>query len=181
MILVTGPTGAGKTTTLYATLNEVLSPEKSVVTVEDPVEYQIDGITQVQINRKAGLHFSTALKSILRADPDIVLIGEIRDADTATIAMEAALSGHLVLSTLHTNTASATPLRLTEMGIEPFLVTSALSTVLTQRLARLLCTQCKAPYDARDPGLHLGRVQGVRPRGLRHLHPLPQHRVSHLW
>ena len=150
VILVTGPTGAGKTTTLYATLKEVTSDEKSVVTVEDPVEYQIDGITQVQINRKAGLAFSTALKSILRADPDIVLIGEIRDTDTATIAMEAALSGHLVLSTLHTNTAAATPLRLTEMGIEPFLVTSSVGSVLTQRLARVLCEQCKEPYDASE-------------------------------
>jgi type IV pilus assembly protein PilB len=150
VILVTGPTGAGKTTTLYATLQEVMSPEKSVVTVEDPVEYQIEGIIQVQINQKAGLAFSTALRSILRADPDIVLIGEIRDTDTATIAMEAALSGHLVLSTLHTNTAAATPLRLTEMGIEPFLVTSAVSTVLTQRLCRVLCEACKEEYEATE-------------------------------
>ncbi len=148
VILVTGPTGAGKTTTLYATLQEVMSKEKSVVTVEDPVEYQIPGITQVQINTKVGMHFSTALRSILRADPDIVLVGEIRDIETATIAMEAALSGHLVLSTLHTNTAASTPLRLTEMGIEPFLVTSAVSGVLTQRLARVLCSRCKVAYDA---------------------------------
>jgi type IV pilus assembly protein PilB len=150
VILVTGPTGAGKTTTLYATLAELLSPEKSVVTVEDPVEYRIDGVTQVQINQKAGLAFSTALKSILRADPDIVLIGEIRDTDTATIAMEAALSGHLVLTTLHTNSAAATPLRLTEMGIEPFLVTSAMGSVLTQRLARVLCAQCREEYEASE-------------------------------
>ena len=150
VILVTGPTGAGKTTTLYATLAEVMTSDKSVVTVEDPVEYQIDGVTQVQINAKAGLFFSTALKSILRADPDIVLIGEVRDSDTATIAMEAALSGHLVLTTLHTNTASATPLRLTEMGIEPFLVTSAVGSVLTQRLARVLCAQCKEPFEASE-------------------------------
>ncbi|MHB1584959.1 MAG: GspE/PulE family protein, partial [Acidimicrobiales bacterium] len=150
VILVTGPTGAGKTTTLYATLAEVMTSDKSVVTVEDPVEYQIDGVTQVQINPKAGLFFSTALKSILRADPDIVLIGEVRDSDTATIAMEAALSGHLVLTTLHTNTASATPLRLTEMGIEPFLVTSAVGSVLTQRLARVLCAQCKEPFEASE-------------------------------
>ncbi|MGH9086635.1 MAG: GspE/PulE family protein, partial [Acidimicrobiales bacterium] len=150
VILVTGPTGAGKTTTLYGTLQEVMSSEKAVVTVEDPVEYQIDGITQVQINHKAGLYFSTALKSILRADPDIILIGEIRDAETATIAMEAALSGHLVLTTLHTNTAASTPLRLTEMGIEPFLVTSAVGGVLTQRLARMLCDRCKEPYDASE-------------------------------
>ena len=148
VILVTGPTGAGKTTTLYATLQEVMSAEKSVVTVEDPVEYQIPGITQVQINSKAGMHFSTALRSILRADPDIILVGEIRDIETASITMEAALSGHLVLSTLHTNTAASTPLRLTEMGIEPFLVTSAVSGVLTQRLARVLCDKCKTPYDA---------------------------------
>lgn len=150
VVLVTGPTGAGKTTTLYSTLAEVLSPEKSVVTVEDPIEYQIDGITQVQINAKAGLNFSNALKSILRADPDIVLIGEIRTTETANIAMEAALSGHLVLSTLHTNTAAATPLRLTEMGIEPFLVTSAVGCVLTQRLARMLCENCKEPFDASE-------------------------------
>jgi type IV pilus assembly protein PilB len=148
VILVTGPTGAGKTTTLYATLAEVMSPEKSVVTVEDPVEYQIAGITQMQINSKVGMRFSTALRSILRADPDIILVGEIRDIETATITMEAALSGHLVLSTLHTNTAASTPLRLTEMGIEPFLVNSAVTGVLTQRLARVLCEKCKAPFDA---------------------------------
>jgi type IV pilus assembly protein PilB len=148
VILVTGPTGAGKTTTLYATLQEVMSPEKSVVTVEDPVEYQIAGITQVQINSKIGMHFSTALRSILRADPDIILVGEIRDIETATIAMEAALSGHLVLSTLHTNTAASTPLRLTEMGIEPFLVTSAVSGVMTQRLSRVLCERCKSSFEA---------------------------------
>jgi len=150
VIVVTGPTGAGKTTTLYSTLIEILTPEKCVVTVEDPVEYQIDGATQVQINPKAGLTWASALKSILRADPDIVLIGEIRTSETATIAMEAALSGHLVLTTLHTNTAAATPLRLTEMGIEPFLVTSAVGSVLTQRLARVLCTVCKEPYDASE-------------------------------
>ncbi|MGH9093044.1 MAG: GspE/PulE family protein, partial [Acidimicrobiales bacterium] len=150
VILVTGPTGAGKTTTVYATLQEVMTPEKSVVTVEDPVEYQIDGITQVQINQKAGMDFARALRSILRSDPDIVLIGEIRDIATATIAMEAALSGHLVLTTLHTNTAAATPLRLTEMGIEPFLVISSVTGVLTQRLARVLCKQCKEPYEASE-------------------------------
>jgi type IV pilus assembly protein PilB len=150
VILVTGPTGAGKTTTVYGTLQEVMSKEKSVVTVEDPVEYQIDGITQVQINQKAGLDFASALRSILRSDPDIVLIGEIRDISTATIAMEAALSGHLVLTTLHTNTAAATPLRLTEMGIEPFLVISSVTGVLTQRLARVLCKKCKEPYEASE-------------------------------
>ena len=154
VILVTGPTGAGKTTTLYATLQEVMSPEKSVVTVEDPVEYQVSGITQVQINSKVGMRFSTALRSILRADPDIILVGEIRDIETATIAMEAALSGHLVLTTLHTNTAASTPLRLTEMGIEPFLVNSAVGGVLTQRLARVLCEKCKAPFRAAPADFH---------------------------
>ena len=166
VILVTGPTGAGKTTTLYATLQEVMSAEKSVVTVEDPVEYQITGITQVQINPKVGMPFSSALRSILRADPDIILVGEIRDMETATIAMEAALSGHLVLSTLHTNTAASTPLRLTEMGIEPFLVTSAVSGVLTQRLARVLCERCKLPFDASPADFHAagykdGDLEGI--------------------
>ncbi|MGH9047811.1 MAG: ATPase, T2SS/T4P/T4SS family [Acidimicrobiales bacterium] len=150
VIVVTGPTGAGKTTTLYSTLTEILTPEKKVVTVEDPVEYLIEGATQVQTNPKAGLTFASALKSILRADPDIVLIGEIRSTETAVIAMEAALSGHLVLTTLHTNTAAATPLRLTEMGIEPFLVTSAIASVLTQRLARVLCSVCKEPYEGSE-------------------------------
>ncbi len=150
VIVVTGPTGAGKTTTLYSTLTEIMTPEKKVVTVEDPVEYLIDGATQVQINPKAGLTFASALKSILRSDPDIILIGEVRSTETANIAMEAALSGHLVLTTLHTNTAASTPLRLTEMGIEPFLVTSAVGSVLTQRLARVLCTVCKEPYDASE-------------------------------
>src|SRR5579875_3279496 len=166
VIMVTGPTGAGKTTTLYATLAEVLTPEKCVVTVEDPVEYQIDGVTQVQINPKAGLYFSNALRSILRADPDIVLIGEIRDRETATIAMEAALSGHLVLTTLHTNNASSTPLRLTEMGIEPFLVTSAVGSVLTQRLARVLCSACKEPYEASEKDFYAAGYSDADIEGL---------------
>ena len=166
VILVTGPTGAGKTTTLYATLQEVMSKEKSVVTVEDPVEYQIPGITQVQINPRVGMPFSTALRSILRADPDIILVGEIRDMETATIAMEAALSGHLVLTTLHTNTAASTPLRLTEMGIEPFLVTSAVSGVLTQRLARVLCKQCKTPFDASLADYHAAGYHETDLKGL---------------
>ncbi len=166
VILVTGPTGAGKTTTLYATLQEVMSAEKSVVTVEDPVEYQIAGITQIQINSKVGMRFSTALRSILRADPDIILVGEIRDIETATIAMEAALSGHLVLSTLHTNTAASTPLRLSEMGIEPFLVTSAVSGVLTQRLARVLCERCKTPFHASPAEFHAAGYSDEDLRGL---------------
>src|SRR5919112_356871 len=146
MILVTGPTGSGKSTTLYATLNIVSRPEVNVITVEDPVEYRLPGINQVQTNVKAGLTFSAALRSILRSDPDIVLLGEIRDGETAHIAVEAALTGHLVLSTLHTNDAPSAIVRLTEMGIEPFLVGSALECVLAQRLARRLCVKCKQAY-----------------------------------
>jgi type IV pilus assembly protein PilB len=147
MILVTGPTGSGKSTTLYATLNIVAKPEVNVITVEDPVEYRLPGINQVQTNNKAGLTFASALRSILRSDPDIVLIGEIRDHETAQIAVEASLTGHLVLSTLHTNDAPSSITRLTEMGIEPFLVGSALDCVLAQRLTRRLCDKCKEPYQ----------------------------------
>jgi type IV pilus assembly protein PilB len=146
MILVTGPTGSGKSTTLYATLNIVSRPEINVITVEDPVEYRIPGINQVQTNVKAGLTFASALRSILRSDPDVVLIGEVRDHETAQIAIEAALTGHLVLSTLHTNDAPSAVTRLVEMGIEPFLVGSALDCVLAQRLARRLCLKCREPY-----------------------------------
>ncbi len=146
MILVTGPTGSGKSTTLYATLNIISRPEVNVITVEDPVEYRVAGINQVQTNAKAGLTFASALRSILRSDPDVVLIGEIRDHETAQIAVEAALTGHLVLSTLHTNDAPSAVTRLIEMGIEPFLVGSALDCVLAQRLARRLCTKCREPY-----------------------------------
>jgi type IV pilus assembly protein PilB len=146
MILVTGPTGSGKSTTLYATLNIVSRPEINVITVEDPVEYRIAGINQVQTNPKAGLTFATALRSILRSDPDVVLIGEVRDHETAQIAIEAALTGHLVLTSLHTNDAPSAMTRLVEMGIEPFLVGSALDAVLAQRLARKLCEKCKEAY-----------------------------------
>ena len=146
MILVTGPTGSGKSTTLYATLNILNSDEVNIITVEDPVEYQLAGVNQVQTNVKAGLTFASALRSILRSDPDIVLIGEIRDRETAQISIEAALTGHLVLSTLHTNDAPSALTRLTEMGIEPFLVASSLDCVLAQRLARRLCERCKEPY-----------------------------------
>ena len=145
-ILVTGPTGSGKSTTLYATLNILNDESKNVITVEDPVEYQLPGINQVQVNVKAGLTFAAALRSILRSDPDIVLVGEIRDTETAVIAIEAALTGHLVLSTLHTNDAASTPSRLIEMGVEPFLVGSALDCVVAQRLARKLCPKCKQEY-----------------------------------
>jgi type IV pilus assembly protein PilB len=152
MILVTGPTGSGKSTTLYTTLSEVARPEINVITVEDPVEYRMKGINQVQVNNKAGLTFASALRSILRSDPDVVLIGEIRDHETAQIAIEAALTGHLVLSTLHTNDAPSAITRLTEMGIEPFLVGSAIDCVVAQRLARRLCDRCREAYmpDPRD-------------------------------
>jgi type IV pilus assembly protein PilB len=146
MILVTGPTGSGKSTTLYATLNILNQSNVNVITVEDPVEYRLPGVNQVQTNNKAGLTFAAALRSILRSDPDIVLIGEIRDRETAQIAVEAALTGHLVLSTLHTNNAPSSLTRLVEMGIEPFLVASSLDCALAQRLARKLCTKCKESY-----------------------------------
>jgi type IV pilus assembly protein PilB len=146
MILVTGPTGSGKSTTLYATLNAVSKPEINVITVEDPVEYRLPNINQVQVNPKAGLTFASALRSILRSDPDVVLLGEVRDHETAQIAIEAALTGHLVLSTLHTNDAPSAVTRLVEMGIEPFLVGSALDCIVAQRLARRLCGKCKQPY-----------------------------------
>ena len=142
-VLVTGPTGSGKSTTLYAALNALNTIEKNIITIEDPVEYQIDGINQIGVNLKSGLTFATGLRSILRADPDIVMVGEIRDADTAKISIEAALTGHLVLSTLHTNDAPSAITRLTEMGIAPFLTASAVDVVVAQRLARRLCNYCK--------------------------------------
>jgi type IV pilus assembly protein PilB len=143
MILVTGPTGSGKSTTLYAAIREVMTPEENIVTIEDPVEYQLNGITQVQINPKRGLTFASALRSILRQDPDTILVGEIRDSETAEIAIKAALTGHLVLSTLHTNDAVTTISRLIDMGIEPFLVASSLILVSAQRLLKKLCNNCK--------------------------------------
>lgn len=146
-ILVTGPTGSGKSTTLYGALNVLNSKEKNIITVEDPVEYRLSGINQTQINPKAGLTFASGLRAILRSDPDIVMVGEIRDRETAQIAIEAALTGHLVLSTLHTNDAPGALTRLTEMGIEPFLTASAIECVLAQRLARRLCPHCKEPYQ----------------------------------
>jgi type IV pilus assembly protein PilB len=146
MVLVTGPTGSGKSTTLYATLGRISKPEVNVITVEDPVEYRLHGVNQVQVNAKAGLTFAAVLPAILRSDPDVVLIGEIRDGNTAQIAVEASLTGHLVLSTLHTNDAPGAITRLTEMGIEPFLVGSSLDAVLAQRLARRLCDWCKEAY-----------------------------------
>jgi len=145
-ILVTGPTGSGKTTTLYSALNMINSVEKNIITVEDPVEYRLEGINQVQVNPRAGLTFASALRSILRNDPDIIMIGEIRDVETALIAVESALTGHLVLSTLHTNNSASVFTRLIEMGLEPFLISSAIDCALAQRLARKLCSHCKEPY-----------------------------------
>jgi type IV pilus assembly protein PilB len=145
-ILVTGPTGSGKSTTMYSTLNILNEESKNIITVEDPVEYRLAGVNQMQVNPKAGLTFASALRSILRADPDIVLIGEIRDKETATIAIEAALTGHLVLSSLHTNDAPSAISRLVEMDVETFLVASAIDAVVAQRLARKLCERCNVPY-----------------------------------
>jgi type IV pilus assembly protein PilB len=147
-LLVTGPTGSGKSTTLYASLNEINRPEINIITVEDPVEYRLAGLNQVQVNLRAGMTFSAALRSILRSDPDVVMVGEIRDAETAKMAIEAALTGHFVLSTLHTNDAPSALTRLNEMGVEPFLTGSAVTAVLAQRLARKLCTHCCEMYMA---------------------------------
>jgi type IV pilus assembly protein PilB len=152
-VLVTGPTGSGKSTTLYATLNIINDIGRNIITVEDPVEYRINGVNQVQVNNKAGLTFASALRSILRSDPDVILIGEIRDRETAMIAMEAALTGHLVLSTLHTNDAPSALGRLVEMGVEPYLVASALDCVVAQRLGRKLCDKCKEEYSPTGPEL----------------------------
>ena len=142
-VLATGPTGSGKSTTLYSALNEINDPERNIITIEDPVEYQLAGINQLQVNAKAGLTFASGLRSMLRADPDVIMVGEIRDGETAKIAVESALTGHLVLSTLHTNDAPSAITRLTEMGIEPFLTASAVCTIVAQRLVRQLCTYCK--------------------------------------
>jgi type IV pilus assembly protein PilB len=164
MLIVSGPTGSGKSTSLYATLNAVARPEINIVTVEDPVEYRIPGINQIQTHAKAGLTFAAALRSILRADPDVILIGEIRDHETAQIAIESALTGHLVLTTLHTNDAPSVITRLSEMGIEPFLVASALQCATGQRLARRLCTKCRAETE-KSPA-ELAAVQFELPPGI---------------
>jgi general secretion pathway protein E len=145
IILVTGPTGSGKTTTLYAALCEINTPEKNIITIEDPVEYQIDGIGQVHVNRKVGLTFANGLRTIVRQDPDVILVGEIRDLETAEIAIQAALTGHLVFSTLHTNDAASAVTRLIDMGIEPFLISSSVLAIMAQRLVRTVCPYCKRP------------------------------------
>ncbi|HEY2329504.1 MAG TPA: GspE/PulE family protein, partial [Verrucomicrobiae bacterium] len=145
IILVTGPTGSGKTSTLYTALNEINDAVRKIITVEDPVEYQLKGVNQIQVNEKSGLTFARGLRSILRHDPDVILIGEIRDAETAQIAVQASLTGHLVFSTLHTNDAPGALTRLVDMGVEPYLVASSLEAVLAQRLVRVLCPHCKQP------------------------------------
>jgi general secretion pathway protein E len=150
IILVTGPTGSGKTTTLYAALNRIHTEEKNIITVEDPIEYQLKGIGQMQVNPKIGLKFASGLRSIVRQDPDVIMVGEIRDLETAEIAMQASLTGHLVLSTLHTNDAPSALVRLIDMGIEPFLVASSLASILAQRLVRTICPHCKKPYKPSD-------------------------------
>ncbi|MBU2703052.1 type IV pilus assembly protein PilB [Sporomusaceae bacterium BoRhaA] len=155
IILITGPTGSGKTTTLYSTLTELSVPGKNVITVEDPVEYQLDGVNQVQVNPKAGLSFASGLRSILRQDPNIVMVGEIRDAETAELAIRAALTGHLVLSTLHTNDAPGAITRLIDMGVEPFLITASVLGVVAQRLVRSICPGCKKTYALKS-GLREG-------------------------
>ncbi|HST69389.1 MAG TPA: ATPase, T2SS/T4P/T4SS family [Solirubrobacterales bacterium] len=170
-VLVTGPTGSGKSTTLYAALQELNSIEKNIITVEDPVEYQLDGINQINVNRKAGLDFATGLRSILRADPDIVMVGEIRDGETARIAIEAALTGHMMLSTLHTNDAPGAITRLTKMGIEAFMIASSVDCVVAQRLARKLCSHCKRrtvvpPEALTDAGMRVGaELEAYEPVG----------------
>ncbi len=160
MVLCTGPTGSGKTTTLYSVLNKLNSVEKNIVTVEDPVEYQLPGISQVQVNKKAGLNFGIALRAFLRQDPDIIMVGEMRDLETCSIAIESSLTGHLVLSTLHTNDAPSAVIRMIDMGVEPFLISATVICVLAQRLARRICKECKEEYQA--PATVLRRF-GFRP------------------
>ncbi|QWR78530.1 type II secretion system ATPase GspE [Candidatus Magnetomonas plexicatena] len=147
IFLVTGPTGSGKTTTLYAALNHIYSEEKNIITIEDPVEYQIRGIAQIGVNTRIGLTFASGLRSVLRHDPDVIMVGEIRDYDTAEIAVQASLTGHLVLSTLHTNDAVSSVTRLIDMGVEPFLIASSLCGVVAERLIRVICTECKEQYE----------------------------------
>lgn len=153
IILVTGPTGSGKTTTLYAALSEINSSEKNIITIEDPVEYQLGGIGQIQVNTKIDLTFANGLRSIVRQDPDVILVGEVRDSETAEISIHAALTGHLVFSTLHTNDAAGAITRLIDMGIEPFLVSSAMNAILAQRLIRVICPKCREPYRPELPSL----------------------------
>ncbi len=181
IILVTGPTGSGKTTTLYAALERINSPDKKIITIEDPVEYQLHGINQIQVNPKVNLTFANGLRSVLRQDPDVILVGEVRDRETADIAIHASLTGHLVFATLHTNDAPSAVTRLVDMGIEPFLVASSLLAVVAQRLVRLLCPHCKERYVPGDEELSglgddslLLRDPSVRERGIYRARGCPQ-------
>jgi type IV pilus assembly protein PilB len=153
MFLSTGPTGAGKTTTQYSVLHKLNSIERNIITIEDPIEYQLNGISQVQVNRKAGLSFANALRSFLRQDPDIIMVGEMRDLETAEISVEASLTGHLVLSTLHTNDAPSAVARMTDMGLEPYLISATVIGVLAQRLGRRNCSHCSEPYEVKQSEL----------------------------
>ena len=173
MILITGPTGSGKTTTLYSAIHTINSPEHNIMTAEDPVEYNLKGVNQVQINEGVGRTFASALRAFLRQDPDVILVGETRDLETAQISIRAALTGHLVFSTLHTNDSPSTVARLIDMGIPPFLVASSLVLVVAQRLGRKVCTACKEPYEADEDSLlpyghvltGVGRTQFYKGRG----------------
>ena len=158
IVLVTGPTGSGKTTTLYTALHEINDSERKIVTIEDPIEYQLKGVNQIQVSEKSGLTFARGLRSILRHDPDVILIGEIRDQETAQIAVQASLTGHLVFSTLHTNDAAGAVTRLVDMGVEPYLVASSLEAVLAQRLVRLLCPHCRAIDDSPTTQTYKSRI-----------------------
>jgi type IV pilus assembly protein PilB len=162
MFLATGPTGSGKSTTLFALLREISRPDINVITLEDPVEYRMEGVRQVQLNRRAGMTFASALRSTLRQDPDVVLVGEIRDPETAAIAVQAALTGHKVLSTVHTNDAAGAVMRLTDMGIEPFLVASVLNVSIAQRLVRRICPNCAEPYTPKPEVLRFWNLEGAQ-------------------
>ena len=157
IVLVTGPTGSGKTTTLYAALSVINSPDKNIITIEDPVEYKLKGIGQIQVNRKIGVTFAKGLRSIVRQDPDVILVGEIRDLETSQVAIQSALTGHLVFSTLHTNDAPSAVTRLVDLGVEPYLITSSVKAVIAQRLVRTLCPKCREPYSLRE-----GDIKGFR-------------------
>jgi type IV pilus assembly protein PilB len=161
MVLVTGPTGSGKSTTLYSALHTITTPEINVLTVEDPVEYRVPGVTQVQVNNRANMSFSNILRTFLRADPDVILVGEIRDLETASTAMQAGLTGHMVFSTLHTNDAASAIPRLADMGVEPFITSSTLQGIVSQRLVRTLCNRCKQPWSPSEAEVRAAHFEGV--------------------
>ena len=173
IVLVTGPTGSGKTTTLYAGLTHINDASRNILTIEDPIEYLLPGIGQTQVNTKVDMTFARGLRAILRQDPDVVMVGEIRDGETAQIAVQASLTGHLVLSTLHTNTAIGAITRLQDMGIEPFLLSSSLLAVMAQRLVRLLCNECKEAYTPDAAESELLHLEGARPQQLFHARGCP--------